>query len=358
MQIDMHFYGVYALARAAGMGVSIAGKIAYASQFVDDAVDDGHIVLGDNRAIVPAMTSHKPIDYQNSLAGDQWKVWIPFHFLPGYEGTKFIDRLVCEKDSAPARKMLAYTLDGTNGPFWPHMIGIAAHVYADTFAHYGFIGISHDNNKVDEKTIKISPKHSGGITGYLTAKFEEFKTRFISGFAEVIPVGHGAVGTYPDRPYLSWEYIYQLRKEGSARKKVTRDNLKDFLEGSERIHEYFKRFVQLDPKHGEASGAKDWAEIEPAVRSILKTEGPKDTRIEKWVAHLKKGTFCKATKADRDLKYNEGLWRARRAELELGGRGLIENSNACKFILAARRFRNYVLRDLLPDTGLTLPKNS
>jgi hypothetical protein len=355
MQIDMHFYGVYALARAAGMSDAIARKIAYASQFVDDAIDDDYIILDDNRAIVPTMTSHKPIDYQNALAGDQWKVWIPFHFLPGYKGTKFIDRLVCEKDSTPAKKMLDYTLDRTNAPFWPHMIGIAAHVYADTFAHYGFIGISHENNKVDEKTITISTKHSSGIISYLRAKQEEFKTRFISGFAEVIPVGHGAVGTYPDRPYLAWEYTYELRKEGPNRKKVKRDNLKDFLKASERVHEYFKRFVQLDPKHGDAGSGKDWAEIKPAVQDILKTEGPKDKRIEKWVEHLEKGTFCTTTNTDKGIKYDEGLWRARRAELELEETGLIEKSDACRFILAARQYRNYVLSDLLPDIGLTLP---
>ena len=40
MQIDMHFYGVYAMARAAGLDPVTAETIANASQFVDDAVDD------------------------------------------------------------------------------------------------------------------------------------------------------------------------------------------------------------------------------------------------------------------------------------------------------------------------------
>nr|ABE69171.1 putative signal peptide protein [uncultured bacterium pFosLip] len=355
MQIDMHFYGVYALARAAGIKDSIAGKIAYASQFVDDSIDDDHIVLSDNRSIVPTMTSHKPIDYQNALPGDQWKVWIPFHFLPGYKGKNFIDRLVCEKDSVPARNMLDYTLDSANASFWPHIIGIAAHVYADTFAHYGFIGISHDNNKVDEGTLSISPRHSSGIIRYMKAKYEEFKTRFISGFAEAIPVGHGAVGTYPDRPYLAWGYTYELRRDGSRKKKVSRDNLKDFLEGSKRLHEYFKRFAQLDPRHGDAGSGKDWGKIKPAVHDILKTEGTKEKRIDKWLEHLEKGTFCKTTHADKKIKYDEGLWRPRRAELEHGKTAAIEKTDACRFIRAARRYRNFVLSELLPDIGLTLP---
>ena len=83
MQKDMHFYGVYALARSAGIRPEMARTIAYASQFVDDSIEDEAIVLQDQRAVVPTMTSHRPIAYQNTLQGDQWKVWVPFHFLPG-----------------------------------------------------------------------------------------------------------------------------------------------------------------------------------------------------------------------------------------------------------------------------------
>jgi len=39
MQQDMHFYGIYALARAAGIKPDSAYSIAYASQFVDDALE-------------------------------------------------------------------------------------------------------------------------------------------------------------------------------------------------------------------------------------------------------------------------------------------------------------------------------
>ena len=39
MQIDMHYYGVYAMARLAGLRPKAAGTIATASQYVDDAGD-------------------------------------------------------------------------------------------------------------------------------------------------------------------------------------------------------------------------------------------------------------------------------------------------------------------------------
>ncbi|EQM51586.1 putative signal peptide domain protein, partial [Vibrio parahaemolyticus VPCR-2010] len=36
-----------------------------------------------------------------------------------------------------------------NKPYGVHLMGIAMHVYADTFAHQGFAGVIHAYNKVD-----------------------------------------------------------------------------------------------------------------------------------------------------------------------------------------------------------------
>lgn len=36
MQTDMHYYGTYAMARAAGLNQDTCRKIAYSAQFVDD----------------------------------------------------------------------------------------------------------------------------------------------------------------------------------------------------------------------------------------------------------------------------------------------------------------------------------
>ena len=58
MQIDMHFYGIYALARAAGIKPDSAHTIAYASQFVDDALEGEVNILPNNQAVFPIVTSH------------------------------------------------------------------------------------------------------------------------------------------------------------------------------------------------------------------------------------------------------------------------------------------------------------
>ena len=47
MQEDMHYYGTYALARAAGLGVAHARVIAYAAQYVDDATANNSEVHRD-----------------------------------------------------------------------------------------------------------------------------------------------------------------------------------------------------------------------------------------------------------------------------------------------------------------------
>lgn len=204
MQLDMHFYGVYVLARSAGIGAKAAETIAYASQFVDVSIEDEAVLLSDQKAILPTITSHKPIDYKNAIPGDQWKVWVPFHFLPGNEPKtgNFVTRMVCRKNSQLARKMTPDALSGWNKSYWPHLIGVTAHFYADTFSHFGFVGFSNEWNKVDNEAIKASKDHSSGIRSNIRMKFEDFKTRFAGGFAETVPVGHGAVGTCPDRPYL------------------------------------------------------------------------------------------------------------------------------------------------------------
>ncbi len=352
MQLDMHFYGVYALARAAGVRDETARKIAFASQFVDDSVDDDAIVLSNGQAILPTMTSHKPLDYKNAIPGDQWKVWVPFHFLPGAEGSDFVERMVCRKDSKPARKMVQDALDVRNRQYWPHLIGITAHVYADTFSHYGFVGFAHPRNKVDQDSIRISSRHSRGIFKYISAKFEEFKTRFMSDFAEIVPVGHGAVATYPDRPYLKWSF----RFEGGRHRKgdSPRDNVSTFHAACKELYGMFSKFADLSPEDRDPHGPRAWKDISRHVKNILRKEAPKKERIKEWRRKISSGVFCEVTTLDREIEDDEGLWRPRRVEYECGPGQEIADSDACRFIRAAWRHREYVLHELLPAFGLTI----
>ena len=352
MQMDMHFFGVYSLARAAGLNPSTANTIAHASQFVDDAVDDNHVVFGRKQAIVPTMTSHKPLDYQNAIPGDQWKVWVPFHFLPGDapNASSFIERMVCRADSEPANRMLEDALKEEKEPYWPHLIGIAAHVYMDTFSHFGFVGFSSAWNKVRADSIDLT-RNSPGILGYIKEKYEEFLTRAGGIFAEAIPVGHGAVATFPDRPYLKWQFDYESHHD-APEEYTTRNNAEVFLNGCQNLYEFFQKFGEACPPAQDPAGPKAWNQMTDTVLELLSTAEPCDERILAWKRKMTAGTLFNPVSQDANIKYSPDNWQPQTLKNTRDVDQQMTGTDACKFIRAAWRHRTYVLHELLPDIGL------
>lgn len=213
MQKDMHFYGVYSLCRAAGINEETAGIIAYSSQFVDDSLCDESLIFKQEKsAILSTMTSHKPLDLKNAFEEDQWRVWVAFHFLPGnaINAKNFTERMICQKNSKTAKAILEHALKNKKEKIGPYLCGITAHVFADTFAHFGFVGLSTPLNKVEDSSI-----HTYEINSKTKIRNKRkmigFFARLKSTLAETIPMGHGAVATLPDKPYLKWEYKYEKR---------------------------------------------------------------------------------------------------------------------------------------------------
>ena len=58
MQLDMHYYGTYAMARASGLRVEDASIIAYAAQYVDDADNIDSKIHHDGGMIKTIATAH------------------------------------------------------------------------------------------------------------------------------------------------------------------------------------------------------------------------------------------------------------------------------------------------------------
>ncbi|NIM12184.1 MAG: hypothetical protein GTO45_08735 [Candidatus Aminicenantes bacterium] len=349
MQIDMHMYGVYTLARAAGLNDRTARTIAISSQYVDDALSDQEVVISDDFALVPTMTSHKPIDYQNAIKGDQWKVWLPFHFLPGNEpedGT-FLQRLTCRKDSQVAKKMVQDALDDKNRDFWPHLIGITAHVYADTFAHQGFIGISTNLNKVAD--VNLLNIHAANVVEALGQKLTEIGQKA----AGVIPVGHGTAGINPDMPFLLWELKYKSPEMAAGI--IRRENTTDFLDGAKALHSFFSRFGEKSPDSVDPSSKRQWEDIAPQVKQIIDLEDEnKENRIHKWKDAINNGVFFNPTTLDKGIQYDNYQWTLEYLEAINASRDDAKNSHAGKFFRAAPHHRNYVLHHLLPEFGLLI----
>ncbi len=173
----------------------------------------------------------------------------------------------------------------------------------------------------------------------------------MSEIAELLPIGHGAVATYPDRPYLRWSFRYET---GRHKKSDTeRDNLCNFLEGCKYLYDFFSEFARVSQEDRDRFKPKEWKDIEDLVKDILKTEAPKGERVRRWKEHILSGSFCRVTKIDREIEYNERLWHPRRLESRRVGKD-VKDTDPCKFFRAAWRHRQYVLHELLPSFGLLI----
>ena len=86
MQLDMHYYGTYAMARAAGINSNASATIATAAQFVDDNTAQSHVTFGDGARIDKESTAHPPCRYQEfrrprptpglgAISLHSWKHW-------------------------------------------------------------------------------------------------------------------------------------------------------------------------------------------------------------------------------------------------------------------------------------------
>ncbi len=83
MHIDFHHAVTYVCARLAGFTHAKANIVAYSAQYVDDATNSGTIRFDNGAMYTRISSAHKMVDYRNSKALKNHRVWIPFHFLPG-----------------------------------------------------------------------------------------------------------------------------------------------------------------------------------------------------------------------------------------------------------------------------------
>jgi hypothetical protein len=235
MQTDMHYYATYAMARSAGFREDIAQAIATAAEYVDDS-DRLDVTCKDGFEIHAEPTAHHPTNMKdNTDPKDQKRTWVPFHFIPGGKGATLDEKLVCTTDSDFARAVVAHALDNLGHRFSVLLLGILAHSYVDTFSHYGFSGIASDVNKVRPDSFKF--ECSDALNATLGNRIQHFIARYAIGpFANsLVKLGHGSVATYPDQPFLTWEFTYAAPPRPSGR----RENQKTFLAGCRRLHEVF-----------------------------------------------------------------------------------------------------------------------
>lgn len=368
MQIDMHYYGVYTLARMAGIKPEAAKIIATASQYVDNAVEKDILHHENGNKLAPILTAHRLIEImENRDPEDQPFVWVPFHFFPGNEGNEFTERLLCRKDGSLINEVIDHYLELADRPFALELMGIIAHIYADTFSHYGFSGVSSRRNKVDRDSIK--PQNAYAPTaGYLDKKLDRFfrkfgfqgglwtniRRRIMSDGAEVISgaLGHGAVATLPDLPYLEWNFQYEESTLPSEN--YERNNIETFLQASEKLHNMFKRFALAKKEHEDGTSKVEFSNVKDKVEELLSLQKGKAERSEAWRESFNKGEL--GIQAGGEIPYyNPDIWNKQRDNfISLSEPKDAINFEIYHFYQAASFHRHYVLRELFPKHGLVI----
>lgn len=360
MQLDMHYYGTFAMAYAAGLKKETAKIIATAAQFVDDNAAASHIEFQDGGRVDAEATAHHVAQLSNLDKEDQRQVWVPFHFLPGDEGASYSERLICRKNSNIAKTMVSHHLGYAKDEMGPHLIGIAAHVYADTFAHWGFSGVGSRRNKVDNDSFLFSTGLDPDIKDYIEDKADDFFRQYGKGgglfanlkswLAETFSgaLGHGAVATYPDRPYLKWSFDYEYPNKRQA----IRDNPKDFMDGCRSLHGMFRKFANKNPAHSSGDGLP-FNKIRPEVKMILEFQGKKEERVKQWLKAARAGKLSPKGYTIPTYAPEDWLFEATKLDNSEDSKAALD-SNLYRFYQAASLHRYYVLRDLLPKHNLVV----
>jgi len=374
MQEDMHYYGTYALARAAGLNVKQANVIAYAAQYVDDSTANDSVVHADGGMFLTVATAHTNSEAIGNAIADhteQRKVWIPFHFFPGNEGSSLSEKLRCVKDSDLVKEMVSNHIRhavSVKDEYGLTLIGIMAHVYADTFAHYGFSGVSSRNNKVDGTSFELDVKDESTKL-YIMGKFSSFLTKYapkflIKNFRDIVSsgaafatgaLGHGAVGTYPDRPFLRWRFNYKV--DDKVIDSGWRDNRITFLEAAEKLHAVFSEYAK---QTGVSTNSVSFDSIKETVKNIIALELPKEGRIKAWIDAIENEKLFTVERNDRNesneqLHYSDKDWEQEKHLFDkLNESTDVSNMEVYHFHQAATYHRDYTLKTLLPKHGIVV----
>jgi hypothetical protein len=252
MEIDMHYYGVLALARSVGYSPDEARTIAYASQYVDDATEDQPIRLVDREPFEPVRTAH--IGLHAFLADVQRGVYMPFHFIPPRpKNVEAAFAYVTEPDSELVRLLLE-EVGKDHTELRLHRIGVALHTYADTWSHQNFSGRnSPRDNDVENCFIDL----------------DDTTHRMDDRTLNILPtIGHVQAGHYPDYTHLKW--AYDIRQRGTFH----RDNPKEFLDAARNIFEHLVEF--------RGAGDRTWASIEGEIDRLLRQRTSAEEKSIGW----------------------------------------------------------------------------
>ena len=299
MQTDFHHAVTYALARLAGFSREEASIVGYAAQYVDDAIEEGTILFDTGAMYTRTSSAHKTLDYRNFAQLANSRVWVPFHFLPGNGGLpagqdpegSYIDKLITRPDSPVARDMIAAAIADRGEPWALHRLGISMHVYADTWAHQGFAGVSHVVN------------HATDITGEDGLPDNDLGDRLKNYFINnALPLGHGTVLSNPDKPWLVWAYTNGLGQ------RIERNNPRDYLEACEKMCRAMQAFRAGDVNAAVPGLKTPDAETFVKLFSMTKVSD-EEQRHKAWIDFIARGAFSFGSEKPAYAPRGAGSWK-------------------------------------------------
>lgn len=371
MQIDFHHAVTYICARLAEFSPTDSEIVAHSAQYVDDATAEGEIWFENGMIFPRTASAHKMIDHNNMNELKNHRVWLPFHFLPGnnlepprgvvptFDADEFMHRCICRPNSHPAQEMMRCVIERQDRPYALYRLGIATHVFMDTWAHQGFVGYQHKVNVSSDFDVPDQfkdPSLKDKVVGFFSDGFDKIKSAFVGA---TLPLGHGTALSYPDRPYLKWAYTNGLAE------RVVRNNPEDFLTAAQETYKHFCRYRDF-PRLGPAVFGKTYSipakfdEISKQIVAINDEDG--ERRHDRWLELIENGTFGFSA----PLSYSEkgdGSWK-HDALGTVEDVAHLDDKTALPFPsgfatchwklfhdgLQAHRF--YVLHELLPKYGL------
>lgn len=309
MTKDSHYYAILAFARALGFKKSIAHQIAYASQFVDDAKIN-HITLSRNfEDLDYTLINKEPSFYNMSTCHSYFRMKTynyaamtantsAFHFVPGCSGRTFTRKMRCKQKTPVITEIINQALPEAD----PVKFGMLLHSFADTFAHQGFSGLISRVNDISKCKAKIKV-HGENF-------FKKWGRRiapktYDKCFDLIIPAyGHGQAASFPDQPYLKWEYIYEYLDEKNELNIFTKiDNRRRFILAFYEIQQLLEKYLEKHPEYRD----NDFEPISCKLcyKTIIK-QGTVKERIKNWQNfYLNNELF---TADDEAFEYNEELW--------------------------------------------------
>jgi len=318
MEISSHYYALLALCRTCGINKETSHKIAYASQFVDDAKinclsgDDGFKI--ENIATCHSYSKIRTFNYEAMILNT-----VSFHFPPGCEGEHFADKLVCKENSEVINEIVKQSVDvgSESAEGKPEVFGMLMHIYADTFAHQGFSGLLskvNDIEHLDDSGILI---HQDGWKSVIPFWWGRMirglkKLKAEPDFDDFMPAyGHGQAGHCPDIPYLKWSYEYSHdRCEADVNSKVLHiDNIQRFKRAFESIQTYLEKYLERNPDFKDPdfnSIHKEKALIK--FFEILKAKETTSSKIKSWQNFMVNNNFYNKSEDKEILEYDELLW--------------------------------------------------